>query len=356
MLAPACLLNAGNPQAQTSSWYKCFNGNIDKYPVSLHLHKSGHQYAGYYYYTSRQEPVSLAGEDTTQAGKIVLTAYLPEEATESFVFSVTGSSAAGEWKESAKGRTLPFSATEAPSPLDFDFIYAEGVSALRPGMKESPVASFDAASVWPKGSTVQASLLKRIIRETFNETNSTEEIGRIFLRQKKRFFTDYLAGYKDVKIEELEDGYAYNMDQTDRVMIAYQSPKLVVLARSWYSYTGGAHGNYGTSYIAVNLVNNKKIRLSDVVSAAGQGRLASLLEKSFRTAYHEKDSNPLSEGGLFEDKIEPNDNFFVTGKGIGFCYNPYEIGPYALGEIDIFIPYTDLDAYLQPGFKKLITP
>ena len=53
-------------------------------------------------------------------------------------------------------------------------------------------------------------------------------------------------------------------------------------------------------------------------------------------------------------KIAPNQNFFVTGKGMGFAYNPYEIGPYVMGEINIYIPFSDLKKYLKPDFKSLV--
>jgi len=144
------------------------------------------------------------------------------------------------------------------------------------------------------------------------------------------------------------------MDVSDQLMIVYRSSKLIMLAHSNYAYTGGAHGNYGTSYIPVDLLNNKKLDLNDLVNPAGKKQLSQLLEKYFRLAYSLKKTDSLMEGGLFENTIEPNANFYVTTKGICFCYLPYEIGPYAMGEINIFIPFTGLKDYLQTGFKRLI--
>jgi hypothetical protein len=142
--------------------------------------------------------------------------------------------------------------------------------------------------------------------------------------------------------------------QSAQLMIAYSSPKLITLAHHSYSYTGGAHGNYGTGFTSVDLIANKKLKLSDILNEAGLKQLPKLLEKKFRTRYGLSDKEELTAGGLFENKIEPNENFYVTGKGIGFNYVPYEIGPYAMGEVNLFIPFTELNAYLQAGFKKLI--
>jgi hypothetical protein len=355
VLCIACLFATSASQGQIASWYKTYTGAIDKYAVTMHLHKAGHKYAGYYYYNSNEAPVYFSGEDTsTPAGRIRLSAFIPdEEADEFFTFSISGKVVTGEWNR-GKNKPLPFSATETDAALAFDYIYTEGSILLRSAMKGSPVATFEAASIWPKGTLQQVTFLKKIITEEFDTKNSREDIGKIFLLQKKKFFADYINDNKELKDEDLKEAYSFNMDQSDQLLIAYQSLKLILLARTNYAYTGGAHGNYGTSYIPVNLISNKKIGINDIINKAGQPKLAKLLEKSFRKAYSLKAGDSLSEGGLFENKIDPNDNFYVTAKGIGFCYNPYEIGPYAMGEINVFIPFAELSAYLQPEFKKLI--
>ncbi len=119
-------------------------------------------------------------------------------------------------------------------------------------------------------------------------------------------------------------------------------------------YTGGAHGNYGAGYTSFNLVEKKKLKLDDVLIKTGKAHLPSLLKKYFRKNYNFRANASLKEAELFEEKIEPNNNFYFTGKGTGFYYSPYEIGPYSMGEINIFIPFTELNNFLQPEFKKLI--
>ncbi len=321
----------------------------------MHLYKTGHEFEGYYYYDSKQEPVYFIGDDTTEKGNIKLTVFLPGNNTdENFIFWTENNSITGEWHTTGKARPLNFSAKEI-NPASFEYVFSEGNTKLKPQKKDSPAATWQAASIWPKGNSNQTDFLKRIITESFGEKNSTEDIGKIFLRIKKKFFADYLSEYKDVKDEEIsEDAIAYNLDEKDRLMVVYQSAKLFTLANSSYSYTGGAHGNYGTSYSSLDLQNKKKLKLDEILTSAGIKQLSKLLEKHFRKAYSLKENAALSEGGLFEDKIEPNDNFYVTGKGIGFNYTPYEIGPYAMGEINIFIPFTELSTNLQEGFKKLL--
>jgi hypothetical protein len=79
----------------------------------------------------------------------------------------------------------------------------------------------------------------------------------------------------------------------------------------------------------------------------------SLLVKKFRSAYQLKNDENLTDY-LFENDIPITDNFYLTSKGIGFNYNPYEIGPYALGSVSLYIPFSELDPCLNPEFRQLI--
>ncbi len=90
------------------------------------------------------------------------------------------------------------------------------------------------------------------------------------------------------------------------------------------------------------------------MTAGEKKQLSQQLEKYFRKTYSLKDTDSLAAGGLFENRIEPNSNFHVPEKGIGINYTPYEIGPFAMGEIGIFIPFSELKNCLQSAFKKLI--
>ena len=342
-------------QNNTLSWYKIFKGTIDKYPVTLHVHKASHSYVGYYYYDSKQNPIYFLGDDTTVKGKIQLIGYADPEESEYFTFSFSAGNMAGDWKKTLESKPLAFSALETSMQTNFTYVFTSGSTKLRPKWKESPEATFSASSVWPTGNTFTDNFLKGEIRHAFSQKNSGEEIGVLLLRMKRGFINGYVSDNKDVKDADLkEESMGYNLDEDDKMLIAFQSTKILTLAFTNYAYTGGAHGNYGTSYTSVDLTSNKVLTLDNVITDAGKRQLRKLLEKNFRLQQNLKPTDSLSDGGLFENKIEPNKNFYITAKGIGFCYNPYEIGPYAMGEIDIFIPFTDLKNYLKDSFKKLM--
>jgi hypothetical protein len=341
-------------RGQAMSWYRSYSGTIGTYPVTFHLHKAGPSISGYYYYQSKMQPIYLIGDDTSAAGgKITLYGAISEV----FTLTKTDKTCTGIWKKESESKTsLPVKLVEKNiTDLEFDLVYTSGSLKLKPKMEGSPEASYDAVSIWPKGSSATASFIRQIVNEEFGEKNSTRDIGKIFLQEKKKFFDSYLEENKETDDSLLlEYPMSYNMEGSQRFGIAFLSPKLLTLAGFYYSYTGGAHGNFSTHYVSIDLVANKKLNLADVLMATGIKKLNSLLEKYFRKDQGLGPAEDLTEGGLFENKIEANENFYVTPKGIGFSFAPYEIAPYAAGEINIYIPFSELTPYLQPGFKKLL--
>src|SRR5699024_5762817 len=97
--------------------------------------------------------------------------------------------------------------------------------------------------------------------------------------------------------------------------------------------------------------NKKKLPLSAVIHIDST-KISALLEKKFREDYEVEEGKSLTEFGLFENKIKPNNNFYFDDWGMTFVYNQYEIGPYALGIIALFIPWEKLQPYLDHTFSR----
>jgi hypothetical protein len=349
-------LSASAFSQNLTSWYKQIKGAIDKYPVTMHLHKAGHNYYGYYYYDTQQKPIYCNGDDTSVRGKVNLVAFSSSDATETFSFSIVNTNISGTWKKDEQSKPLMFSGKESAATIPLTFVYTQGEKKLRSGIPESPQATFFAGSIWPTGSSALDIYVQKIIRNLYAKNAGGTEIGKIMLRNKFAFFDEYENDFKDVKTAELkESSFMYNMDQSENILMVYQGAKFISIGDNTYVYSGGAHGNYGTGYSVFDLVNKKEIKLNDVLTAEGKRKVTALLAKALRTQFKLKPSDPLTEV-LFENKIAPNQNFYLTGKGIGFSYNPYEIAAYAYGEINLFIPFTDIESGLQPFFKKLLQP
>src|SRR5829696_3206843 len=119
-----------------TSWYKLISGTIDKYPVTMHLHKAGHNYYGYYYYESQQKPIYFNGDDTSTRGKINLVAFSTSDVTETFSLSEKDQSLSGSWKKDEQSKALSFSGKETEPVIPLTYIYTVGEKKLRPKISE----------------------------------------------------------------------------------------------------------------------------------------------------------------------------------------------------------------------------
>lgn len=109
------------------------------------------------------------------------------------------------------------------------------------------------------------------------------------------------------------------------------------------SFTGGAHGSYSTECHTYLLKDGREIKLSDLFSTQMIARLDTAIRTKLYQRYDAVDDNALAEQGFFPENIGTTANFHVTPEGIIFCYNPYEIGCYALGAVEVMFSREELE-------------
>lgn len=149
--------------------------------------------------------------------------------------------------------------------------------------------------------------------------------------------------------EDWEGAYVESVDDSQRV-IMNESGFLTVEYNTW-TYTGGAHGNYGSSYRSFDMESGQELLLEDLVKPGYEKRWAELGAAELRAQEGVKAATPLTEVGLFEDELELNETWFLTPGGIGFSYDPYEIASYARGMVQFVLPWKDILQDLKPGTK-----
>lgn len=118
-----------------------------------------------------------------------------------------------------------------------------------------------------------------------------------------------------------------------------------------YSYTGGAHGNYGSYGHVYDVETGAKLELYDVLST----------QDGFREAANEYICKELEEEygeGLFPEYGESLSfmwenaffNWYMSGTGIVLIFNPYEIGPYAMGQVTVELPYSEFASFIKEEY------
>lgn len=101
------------------------------------------------------------------------------------------------------------------------------------------------------------------------------------------------------------------------------------------SYTGGAHGMYGTECHVYSLTDGFEISLADLFDDEQLKRLDQSIRDEIYEQYGVRSDAELQAKGFFPEYITATENFTITDEGITFIYTPYVIGCYALGTVEV---------------------
>jgi Protein of unknown function (DUF3298) len=345
-----CLLLAGlcgQSQQLVEGSANVYEGKLRGKKIILCLHQAGHKFFGYYLTNGR--PEYLTGEDSTVSGRIKMTGYLSTETEHVAYLTRSDEQLKFAWKRTGASPTIDLRLIST-----LPFLYASGKEKLRPAMKGSPAASFAIGTVWPDLAGSSTGVIRRTARKLLALGNA-DNIDVVLLRKGHSYFSDYKKELgREQQPSILSFPSAYEMDESAFVFLMGRQGRLTTLAHVRYTYTGGAHGFYKTDYVVLDTMLEKRLRLGDVLTHEGVASLGRLLENAFRREHALGSGQELTDAGLLDDAIPPTSNFFVTNEGIGFSYAPYEIAPYAMGEIQIVVSYGDLKKYLTKNFRRSV--
>ena len=118
---------------------------------------------------------------------------------------------------------------------------------------------------------------------------------------------------------------------------------LVTYIISRWSYTGGAHGMYATECHTYSLAGGYELSTADLFSERQLLGMETLLRRKLCEQYEAANDDELAERGFFPEYISLTENFRITPEGITFYYNPYDIGCYALGAVDVTMSREELE-------------
>lgn len=125
--------------------------------------------------------------------------------------------------------------------------------------------------------------------------------------------------------------------------IHFQNDHLISYSVTVYEYTGGAHGGTSLVNTTIDLENLYTLSEEDIFVPNFQHKLADIIIAQLMKEHNLTQRNELIEIGFFNvDEIYPNNNFRLDEEGLFYTFNQYEIAPYVMGIIDVFIPYDEL--------------
>ena len=158
-----------------------------------------------------------------------------------------------------------------------------------------------------------------------------------------------------VNIPEGEGESSLNWYYMEQVIVNGAENKGIVAVRTLDTYTGGAHGLPGKKYYVLDLDSPRQVTINDLFENYHDTRIKAIIYDALRNYSNLAKDQPLSEGGFSSDAPELTENFYVTEQGLGLCWNRYEIAPYAMGSVDIIIPWRDIRPRMLHSGMELLT-
>jgi len=149
---------------------------------------------------------------------------------------------------------------------------------------------------------------------------------------------DKYVKYKEKSFGEGDPEGSSNYDLTEKYSILCNSDKYIVFQYDQSTYTGGAHGSYGTGYAIINIARERIIGIDEFISQIPDNVII--------------ESNPdISIDPYFRETLWPPDGIDFCGSNVTLLWNPYTIAPYAAGQIVCEIPDNVVSRYLTDEGK-----
>lgn len=219
----------------------------------------------------------------------------------------------------------------------------------------APVNRLTIKFIYPKTVDGDSMLLKNVQAE-FVKAFFGPEYARLSPKEAFKSFhdkykADYLrtaSGYEKAKADGLPMeswGNTYQMMNNDTVA----SEKGILSFTTFVeNFMGGAHGSHHTGYFNIDLKTGKLITESDIFKGDYKAELSKLIIAELLKDNKLSKPEELIEIGFFDlTDLTPNGNFLITKGGILYGFNEYEIAPYYMGLIKVFLPNEKIEHILR---------
>ncbi len=157
----------------------------------------------------------------------------------------------------------------------------------------------------------------------------------LFEKVSQEFISEYRGFINDMR------DYKVPWDYREKFQIVEINLPYIAAQFDFYSFTGGAHGNTTTNYYNFDVENKTILEYDKLFGKQEKSDLDEIAEKILRKKYKIKNNEKLTDAGFWFGKnkgFSLNGNFLILRDGLKFLFNQYEIAPYSMGQIEIFIP------------------
>lgn len=350
------MTGAGFSQMLPKKAYLRMQGYLgDLVEVTMNLVKVNDSlYADYYLSTADaySSPKVLGGRIHADGSFTLNTPFDPQGSSVKGKF-ITRQTMTGTWEMEPGGTRYRFSFTEnyptGSTPLS---VWFQSASKPLIGKGPKPRAYIEQCLVIPSesgNSLASDTVRQRIMKQISAASESATDPQRFLDALQQSYFTNYINDNLDL-YKQMPEAGTLNWDLYKLIHVVYNEQFLLSYYLDSYAFTGGAHGLGAQDYTVINMKTGKVVTASDLFVKEYEPVLTIIITAKLKKMEKLQPGEKLSEKAeYFVDEIPPNSNFYITGEGIGFFYNHYEIAPYSHGFTDIFLTFGELAPVLKTG-------
>lgn len=201
-------------------------------------------------------------------------------------------------------------------------------------------------SIW---QTIKTTLVKHSFGEDYCELADMDSIMAQFRQDVVREYRrDNLPLYEQNKEEGAEFIMNLNNEHLLSVSPMTEQGRIFSFAVERYLFLGGAHGINNRLFLNFDVQTGRLLTEADVfVDGADEAITHLLLLNLVRQNDDLSLISDVEASDYEKESIRPNGNFYFAPEGVVYVFNPYEIGPYYLGETNICIPVEEIKPYVN---------
>ena len=332
-------------------YYKRYSGTIAGKQVVAQLHCLDGRLHGSYQYSTIGQVIGLRPwMDTAEDDEYVLSETAPggQDEGAAWTIRIKPDGATGAWRNHDAAQEFPVRLAETypAGSVALDAFYIRDSVILLPQKPHSPKALSTYSYLLPKGKS--EGFLFEALRRQLVPGSAGADVATAIRAANDDYFESYRK--ENAALLKDPDGDVFSFDYSNDVSVSvlYNDQYWLVTELFTASYTGGAHGNYGTSYANIDLQEGRVWTASDII--IDTNAIRPMLNDAAINYFRPKPGQEMSQR-LLVDEVPATANVYLSATGLSFVYNPYEIASYAAGQISLFLPYKKLMPFLTPAFK-----
>lgn len=299
----------------------------NKYRIQMKLTRKGSELSGMYYYEKQGIDIPLRGTMNPDESFTLDEFTVDGELQGTFVGKLAADfSLSGTWSKPS-GTPMPFTVKVSRKQVQRDKEYIDKGSA----------EVFARVITYPdaKGKIAQTVVYPQL--RGLKDFAIQQKLNKLFLPPTHS------------EIQDIDFSYCKEFESERSFTVRCNSDSIISIEFNWYEYSCGAHPNHGANVSTYDLRNGQELHLPLILKPGALKSIAKLAEKKILQQYADFNPTKLNDI-LFDETLSLNDStcFIVHKDGLTFHYDPYEIAPYAAGDIDVEFLWSELDEFVLP--------